>query len=75
VVAADKVFVVVSPRAAGVVVVGVVGARAAAPVLSDVGTAGKGLTAFWAMPGASAPLANIIPKTQPVSIRVFIEPH
>jgi len=56
-------------RAAGVVTAG---ERTAALVFSEEVTVCEGLTAFWAKPGASAPLANAIPRTQPDSFRVFI---
>ena len=61
-----------SARGAGAAGVVMAGERTAAPVFSEEAAVGEGSMTFWAMPGASAPLASTIPRTQPGSIRVFI---
>ena len=70
--AAGKELEAVSARSAGAADVVTAGERTAAPGFSGEATVGEGSIAFWATPGASAPLANTIPRTQPVSFRVFI---
>jgi hypothetical protein len=70
--ATGKDLEAVSAWGAGAASVVTVGERTAAPVFSEEVAVGEGLMAFWAKPGASAPLANTIPRTQPDSFRVFI---
>ena len=54
---------------------GAAGAGASNPILSGETAFCEGLRPSWAKPEATAPPANIVPKSQPSNVRVFIYPH